>query len=111
MESNLYYLVPSVGEVNGEWSNGMIEGKKRSHGACDVEIDFKALSLLLQFMVSVSLFRDWCAETTNFSRELAEAALAHVLTDKTEAAYQRGDLFEKRRKLMEDWERYCLSGK
>ncbi|HUB48930.1 MAG TPA: integrase arm-type DNA-binding domain-containing protein, partial [Acetobacteraceae bacterium] len=44
-----------------------------------------------------STFRDWCAESTNFSREVAESALAHVLKDKTEAAYQRGDLFDKRR--------------
>jgi len=55
-----------------------------------------------------STFRDWCAEQSSFPREVAEAALAHVLTDKTEAAYQRGDLFEKRRKLMEAWARYCL---
>jgi len=56
-----------------------------------------------------SSFRDWCAEQSSFPREVAEAALAHVLTDKTEAAYQRGDLFEKRRKLMEAWARYCTT--
>jgi len=53
-----------------------------------------------------SSFRDWAAEVTNFPREVAEAALAHVLSDKTEAAYRRGDLFDKRRKLMQaraDW--------
>src|SRR4029077_9120526 len=50
-----------------------------------------------------STFRDWCAEKTNYPRELAEAALAHVLKDKTEAAYQRGDLLEKRRRLMAGW--------
>jgi integrase len=54
-----------------------------------------------------STFRDWCAETTNYPRELAEAALAHVLKDKTEAAYQRGDLLEKRRRLMTDWAAFC----
>ena len=54
-----------------------------------------------------SSFRDWCAEQTNYPRELAESALAHVLTDKTEAAYQRGDLLEKRRKLMQAWADYC----
>jgi hypothetical protein len=37
-------------------------------------------------------------------------ALAHTIGDKVEAAYRRGDLFEKRRELMEEWERYCLSG-
>ena len=54
-----------------------------------------------------SSFRDWCAEQTNYPRELAEAALAYVLKDKTEAAYQRGDLFEKRRRLMRAWAGYC----
>jgi integrase len=54
-----------------------------------------------------STFRDWCAETTNYPRELAEAALAHALKDKTEAAYQRGDLLEKRRRLMADWAAFC----
>ena len=56
-----------------------------------------------------SSFRDWCAEQTSYPRELAEAALAHVLKDKTEASYQRGDLFEKRRKLMRAWAGYCSS--
>ncbi len=54
-----------------------------------------------------SSFRDWCAEQTNFPREIAEAALAHALKDKTEAAYQRGDLLEKRRKLMAAWAEYA----
>ena len=48
-------------------------------------------------------FRTWAAERTMFPREVAEAALAHVVGDDTERAYQRGDLFEKRRKLMEEW--------
>lgn len=54
-----------------------------------------------------SSFRQWCAEQTNFPREVAEAALAHTLRDKVEAAYQRGDLFAKRVKLMEAWATYC----
>jgi integrase len=57
-----------------------------------------------------STFRDWAAESTNFPRELAEAALAHVLSDKTEAAYQRGDMLERRRLLMEAWAKFCTSG-
>jgi integrase len=56
-----------------------------------------------------STFRDWAAEQTNFPREVAEAALAHAVGDKTEAAYRRGDLFKKRRQLMEAWGRYCVS--
>ena len=54
-----------------------------------------------------SAFRDWCAESTNYPREVAEMALAHTLRDKTEAAYQRRDMIEKRRRLMEDWARFC----
>jgi len=47
-----------------------------------------------------STFRDWAAEQTNLPREVAEAALAHVIADRTEVAYRRGDLFEKRRSLI-----------
>lgn len=54
-----------------------------------------------------STFRDWCAESTNHPREVAEAALAHTVRDKTEAAYQRGDLLERRRRLMADWATFC----
>jgi integrase len=50
-----------------------------------------------------SSFRDWASERTNFAREICEAALAHIVKDKTEAAYRRGDLFEKRRELMATW--------
>lgn len=54
-----------------------------------------------------STFRDWVAECTDYPNEVAEAALAHVVGDRTEAAYRRGDLFEKRRRLMQDWATYC----
>lgn len=54
-----------------------------------------------------STFRDWSAETTNYPRDLCEMALAHTIGDETEAAYRRGDLFEKRRRLMLDWARFC----
>lgn len=50
-----------------------------------------------------STFRDWAAERTNYPREVAEMALAHAIGDKVEAAYRRGDLFDKRRRLMQDW--------
>jgi integrase len=56
-----------------------------------------------------SSFREWAAECTNFPRELAETALAHVVGDKTEKAYQRGDLLERRRKLMNAWSAFCYS--
>jgi len=51
--------------------------------------------------------RTWAAERTTFTREICEAALAHVVGNKTEAAYQRGDLFDKRRRLMDAWADYC----
>jgi integrase len=54
-----------------------------------------------------STFSTWAAERTNFPREVVEAALAHVVGDATEQAYQRGDVFEKRRKLMDAWATYC----
>jgi integrase len=56
-----------------------------------------------------STFRDWVAEATGYQREVAEAALAHALADRTEAAYQRGDLFTKRRRLMDDWASFCAN--
>lgn len=56
-----------------------------------------------------SSFRDWGAEQTAYPNELLEVALAHTVGDKVEAAYRRGDMIEKRRRLMEDWGRYCGS--
>lgn len=54
-----------------------------------------------------SSFRDWAAESTNYPREMAEMALAHTVGDKVEAAYRRGDMFEKRRRMMADWAKHC----
>lgn len=74
-----------------------------------------ALTMLLRRMGKGSItahgfrsaFRDWAGETTAHPREVIEHALAHRLRDKAEAAYARGDLFQKRRKLMEDWADFC----
>lgn len=57
-----------------------------------------------------STFRTWAAEKAHAAHEVAEAALAHVEGNKTVAAYQRGDLFERRRRLMEVWATYCETG-
>jgi len=54
-----------------------------------------------------STFRDWAAESTNYPREVAEQALAHTISSAVEAAYRRGDLFNKRVKLMEAWDAHC----
>lgn len=56
-----------------------------------------------------STFRTWAGEQTRFPREVIEKALAHVVGDETEQAYDRGDLFEKRRQLMAAWAGYCAS--
>ena len=58
-----------------------------------------------------STFRDWAAECTNFQAEVAEAALGHVVGDKVEGAYRRGDFFEKRGRLMEAWEKFATKAK
>ena len=56
-----------------------------------------------------STFRDWVSEETMHSPEVAEMALAHTISNKVEAAYRRGDLFERRRILLTDWEAFCTS--
>jgi integrase len=54
-------------------------------------------------------FRDWAAERTNYPNHVVEMALAHVIGNKVESAYRRGDLFDKRRNLMAEWARYCAT--
>lgn len=56
-----------------------------------------------------STFRDWAGDETDAAREVAEAALSHIVGDKAEQAYRRGTAFQKRRKLMNDWADYCCS--
>jgi integrase len=54
-----------------------------------------------------STFKDWASERTSYPGEMSEMALAHTIGDKVEAAYRRGDLFEKRRRMMSDWSKFC----
>jgi integrase len=56
-----------------------------------------------------SSFRDWVAERTNYPNDVAELALAHAVRNPVEAAYRRGDLFEKRRRLMDAWAEFCTA--
>jgi integrase len=58
-----------------------------------------------------SSFRDWASERTSFPREVCELALGHIVKDKTEAAYRRGDLLDKRRDLMEAWAAFATSAR
>lgn len=62
-------------------------------------------------LLHAGLFRDWCAEATAHPRKVAEQALAHALPDKMEATYRRGDMLEKRRRLMEEWAAYCAGAR
>ena len=81
-------------------------GLKAASGLSDVALA-KAVDAGATVHGFRSTFRDWAAETTAYPRELAEAALAHALSDKVEAAYQRGDLLEKRRAMMKAWAAFC----
>jgi integrase len=81
-------------EVDGPMSNMIFLMMLRRMGAAFTAHGFR------------SAFRDWASECTNFPREVCEMALAHSIKDKTEAAYRRGDLFEKRRDLMTAWASY-----
>jgi integrase len=82
---------------------------------CEFPLSNMAMLMLLRRMGRTDLtvhgfrstFRDWAAEEANAPRELAEMALAHTIGSNTEAAYRRGDLFERRRELMNAWDKYC----
>jgi integrase len=98
---------------DGEANRFVFPGRKPGRG-----LSSKALEMVLRRMeVNVtphgfrSSFRDWAGEETSFPRDVAEAALAHTLKDKVEAAYRRGDALEKRRKLMAAWAGFCESPK
>ena len=56
-----------------------------------------------------SSFKDWCSDQTGYPNEMSELALAHTVSDKVEAAYRRGDMRDKRRRMMDDWAGYCAS--
>jgi len=83
-------------------------GRPLSHGAM-----LRVLDTMSRDDLTVhgfrSSFRDWAAECTNFPSEVCEAALAHAVKNKAEAAYRRGDLFEKRRRLMAGWATHCAT--
>lgn len=98
-------ILEAVKPLSKEWLFPAAKGGKLSS---------MAMSMLLRRMdVDVTVhgfrsgFRDWAAECTGYAHEVCEMALAHVIANKAEAAYRRGDLFDKRRKLMEAWATYC----
>jgi integrase len=94
-----------------------ILGEMRGNGGRVFPLSEKAMAMRLERLgysdVTVhgfrSTFRDWAAETTAYPNHVVELALAHAISNGVEAAYRRGDLFEKRRQLMDDWARYCAT--
>lgn len=86
---------------------GQREGRPLSNTATDMLL--RRLNSEVTTHGFRSSFRDWCGEETHFPREVAEAALAHVVGDQTERAYRRGDALAKRRELMDAWAAYCCS--
>lgn len=88
-------------------------GTKASHSMGAPLSDMTLAAVLRRMGVAAvphgfrSTFRDWSAEQTDYPREVAEMALAHAIGDKVEAAYRRGDLFDKRKQLMHDWANFA----
>jgi integrase len=99
-------LLASLPRIDG--CDFLFPGVKRSKPICHIAM----LALLRRMKAEITVhgfrssFRDWTSETTGFPHEVCEMALAHTIANKAEAAYRRGDLFEKRRKLVEAWARY-----
>jgi len=92
-----------------EYTDLVFPGQKRGKPLSDMTLT-KALRDMQAGVTAHgfrSTFRDWVAEQTNWPSDLAEAALAHVVSDKTVAAYQRGTMLDKRRNLMDAWAGYC----
>lgn len=99
---------------DGDESGGYVfPGQKKGRPLSNMSMDM-LLRRLKQDAYTVhgfrSSFRDWVGETTEFSSDLAEAALAHVVGNQTERAYRRGDALDRRRKLMDAWATFCCGG-
>lgn len=92
-----------------DYTDLVFPGQKRGKPLSDMTLTkaLRDMGLSITAHGFRSTFRDWVAEQTNWPSDLAEAALAHVVSDKTVAAYQRGTMLEKRRELMAAWASYC----
>ncbi|WP_241030997.1 hypothetical protein [Paraburkholderia sp. Ac-20347] len=108
----------AVSIVNVAWAESKSDWLFHSPRKPDKPLSNMALLAVLKRMGRADLtsyglrstFRDWSGETTHLPREVIEAALAHGIKDKSEAAHARGDLVVKRRKLVEAWARYANAG-
>ena len=92
-------------------SDFVFPGFKRGQPLSNMALDAVLRRAKVDFTVHGfrSSFRDWAGDRTAFARDVVEAALAHAIENKTEAAYRRSDALEKRRRLMAAWATYCAS--
>lgn len=100
--TDLLFVAPRGGEFSDTTLNAVIKRMNEVEGVTDRWIDPKNGRRVVQHGFR-STFRDWAAERTNYPNHVVEMALAHTIGDKVEAAYRRGDLFEKRAAMMSDW--------
>ncbi len=102
----------AIGEVQGDQSGLVFPGTKPGKPISDMTLTklVKGMGYDVHVHGFRSTFKVWAQERTNFPREVTEAALAHTIIDKAEAAYARSDLFEKRRRLMEAWNASAFRG-
>ncbi len=102
-------ILEEMEKLGSEPDAYVFPGQKRERPLSNMAMDM----ILRRMKVDVTVhgfrssFRDWAGEVSTFPREVAEAALAHVVGDETERAYRRGDALAKRRKMMEAWANYC----
>ena len=102
-------MLTELAELGAEPDAYVFPGQKEGRPLSIMSMDMILRRMKVDFTVHGfrSSFRDWAGEETSFPREVAEAALAHVVGDETERAYRRGDALEKRRRLMSAWASYC----
>ncbi|MDE2945048.1 MAG: integrase arm-type DNA-binding domain-containing protein [Gemmatimonadota bacterium] len=96
-------ILDEVRRLDGEGSIVFARGRGRELAEKQVRQMLERLGIAAVPHGFRSSFRDWAAEETDHPREVVEAALAHIVKNKVEAAYMRSDLFERRRRLMDEW--------
>ncbi len=109
LSTSVMAILEQLDDIGNQPADYIFPSTKRGRALSSMAMDMLLRRLKLNVTVHGfrSSFRDWCGEVSTYPREVAEAALAHVVGDATERAYRRGDALEKRRRLMEDWAEFC----
>jgi integrase len=116
MKSKREHRVPlsnaALAVVRGQSERGLMFPGRRHAQLSDATLSgvLKRMGVKVTVHGFRSSFRDWGAERTNYPNEMLELALAHAVSDKVEAAYRRGDMLERRRRVMNDWADFCENG-